>query len=301
MRRPTLVLAAAFALAAPPAHAGKTQTEAAKILTRAIAQVYKADPACRGASPFDSPPTFTDATPSAELLATLGVLRREPTAEETALDLDSLFHRFPPADGIFRRHVRLVTAADGTRYLVVPAQNTNRLWATPEPCIAAVEARVRRRLRGRNAKLRRTTMRLFGQFRDVHAGAAEPAAAHEGVFLFAFKDGRVTGGGGGGGAGEIKERGLAGASGDRKSTTVHSLVPDGVSSVTFRFRKRPRTQLPRNFPRLRAGKLPRPVTGRVVDNLASIRIRTRAWGFMTFGSDQTWRAADGTVIRRPEG
>lgn len=261
------------------------------LLNRAVRATYAAAPSCQPARPSPTP-SFTDEPPSAELLATLGVLRRPARAVEQALSPEDL--GWLPAEGIYRAHLRIARSASGRRFLVVAARNTRFSAPRPQRCVDALRRRAARLVAREPGDVRRELRRVLAQvIRDEWAGP--PTGPQEGVFLFDYG----PGGSGGGGVGVqyLRERGMFGSSGRGRPgagdrAVVSGLLPDGVATVTATFARvvsRGRYRPPRRYPTTVRR------TVQVRDNVVAFTVPRPAPD--AFPTRMVWRAADGAVVR----
>lgn len=301
MRGGLAVLAAGLLLLLAPS-AGADQVrerEITDLLNQAVRDVYRAAPGCRPTDPFGGPTTFTDAAPSADLLSAFAVLRRSPTPQEQTLGKP----RFPfPAQGLYRRQIRIATSASGRKLIVYAAQNVNRYEPRPERCSRALRRRYGERLRGRSAGFVRAARRALEQvIRDEWAGPKpEPA---EGLFVLDFTGTGPGGGGGGVPVADIRRHGLfsssqrgGGRRGRSPRSVVSGLVPDGVASITVRYGTQPVPAPDRPLKRY-----PQPImrTIAVRENVVSFTVARAAQDALP--RRMTWTASDGTArtIRQP--
>lgn len=263
-----------------------------ELLNRAVLDVYQADGGCRPPSVLRRHPSVTDKRPSDRLLATLGVLRRSQTEEEARVGPDGF--DYLPAAGIYGRYVRLVHAAGGRSYLIVPARDTDLYKPRPKRCVRALRERFTELVVDRPASFRRAARRMLDQVIRTQWTAPD-RGPREGVFLFdyAVTDGRRSGGGGVG-ATFIRRYGMFGSlqRGRASRSIVSGLVPDGVATVTALFGRkasRGRHRSPKLYPR--AVKR----TGALQDNVVSFTVPRPARDALP--DRQVWRAPDGTIKR----
>ncbi len=264
---------------------------AVALINRAERRVRAKRPSCRG--PVRPPAaTFTDAAPSPELLGSIAALRRPPTAlEETVAARLEGPRSFLPAQGLHRRYVRVLRAANGQSFSVITAQNSAFALKRPAGCTEANQAEVTRLVRGEPADVRAATLRISRSLRAQEKKA--DTGPREGIYLFALRgDGQPSGGGGGGGVASLRTHGSFSSSGGHRGSQLNGLLPDGVASITFEF---PRViSLGRNFkPKTFKSAVTRTV--RVQNNVVSFSV-PRPPQF-AFRSRMTWRDAGGNVIR----
>jgi hypothetical protein len=274
------VLATLLLVPAATAPAAGTQEDRLDLLNHAIRQVYAGAPSCRPPDPFSKKTTVTDADPSAELLNTFAIFRRPATEAELA-QVDGSERL--PAQGLYRRYVRIARSASGRQALIVPAQNTRVYQPRPQRCIDALHRRVDTLLRGRDAAFKRATNRVLKQvIRDEWAGPAKGPA--EGLYVFTHNPGSAGGGGGGGlDVDTVRTEGMAFSIGGRtRGTLVTTLIPDGVASIAILY---PASATQKAVERTLA----------VRDNIVSYRVSRPAGDALQ--PQMTWLAADGSVVR----
>lgn len=269
----------------------RREREITNLLNRAIGSVERADRGCRLPNPFKRETTFTDDPPTDELLQTLGVLRRPQSPEEAQLSPDAYLHL--PAEGVYRKYVRIARSTSGRWYLVVAARNTNVYEPRPRRCAEALREGFGELIRDRSPRFRREARRVLeGVIR--REWRAPDRGPREGVFLFDYRpDGGPRGGGGGTGVSFIRRHGMFGSAGATgQPTIVSGLVPDGVATLTAVFARevsRGRYRPPKRYPRA----VRRTVT--VQDNVVSFTVPRPAPH--AFPTRMIWRDADGRVVR----
>ena len=226
------ILAAAVAWSVVPAHAGqprlpKSEQRALELFDRASQRAYR--PArCQ---PHEPATTLTHDAPSPELLATLAILRRPATAEDSSgqAQLEHL-----PAHDVYADYVRVAHGADGTSFTIIAARDALPFKPPPAACLRRLHRILRQSLRGEPGSVRRRALSFYRQTVASERQAAR-RGPQEGVFLFE-RDPHGWGGGGGGGVRSIRAGEMWFAAGrSERSAHVSALVPDGVASVTTTF------------------------------------------------------------------
>jgi hypothetical protein len=274
-----LVLTATGALAAAPPGSPlwERRYHASDAVYAEAAKAVERDPACRPRA-NRAPPT--DEPPSAAMLRALAPLRRPARADELAA-LDALgFFPHLPLPGVYRNHVRVLHAADGTAFTLIPFGNTILFKSRPEHCVAELRTRFERAIADRRAAFRRYALRYLR--RQIRSAWIAPPA-REGLGLFTPGGGSFTA------LADFLRNGFRSGGYGGRDATIHLLVPDGVASVDLVFRRfEPTGYWSTHHPVVMR------TTASVQDNLASgpapaeLRDSTLV--------DQVWRAADGTVI-----
>ena len=263
---------------------------AVRLINDAIKHIEHAHRDCRRTYDSDARPTLTDASPSADLLGALGVLRR-PATEADRIDPDSL--SFPFARGIFANFVRVATAADGRQFFVIVAQDRVRSSPLPRHCLALQNEELQHLLTNRTPAVGRLATRLKARL-DRQENPKGGFRAAEAIFLFdRTADGRLGGGGGGVDLRWFLRHGMFGSSGAGDTSDVSGLLPDGVASVDLTFAKavsRGPHRDPQTYPK--TIKLTVPVR----DNVVSFRVARPAYD--AFPTLMVWRRADGSAMRR---
>lgn len=274
-----LLAVAGGALAAPPPGSSLEDRRiyyALDAIDRAGKQVER-DHACRRRPPERGP---VDAAPSSTFLNSLAVLRRPAQPGEDV----SLFPHFAPSvPSIYRDYVRVITAPDGTQIKVFPMHDVSRASPRPKRCVAELRRRVKRAIADRPRAFKRIARRLL---RGEIASDWAPQQ-REGLFVF-------TGGFGVAidlayfrryGVGRLGSGGAGGSIG-----TFYALVPDGVATIDFTFRRfEPTGYWSKHHPVTYRS------TGTVADNVLTYTGPTELRDGIL--NDQVWRASDGHVIR----
>lgn len=259
------------------------------MLNRAMRATIRADRRCAVPSPFEGEPTYTDAPPSPELLAAFAILRRPQTESERIPDERMRF----PIGTVYRGAYRIATSDSGRQYLLVVAQNG--IGSTPRPpeCADAFRSHFEDELTGRGARFKREARRALRRIiRDEWSGDPDATLPLEGLYLFDYRDGRIGGGGGGGTLESLWEYAPTGSTGDRTSSIVSALVPDGVATVELTFPRvvsRGRYRPPKRYARTVA------VTAPVRDNVISVRVPRPPQG--AFPTRTVWKGAGGETIK----
>ncbi|MGA2014457.1 MAG: hypothetical protein ABSH51_28565 [Solirubrobacteraceae bacterium] len=282
------------AASGPPAplHLSSSQRAEVPYIDRAQAAVLRRDPSCLAPSPgVGGPgrrPSLSQGSPSADLLAILGVLRRpaRPSDRLPPRIIGAPPNRrlypngtIPPLTGVYVRYIRKARHRFGADYYLAPAANANPLSHVPARCFREQETALHQELPQIPAKLRAGVLALET---IVVAYQRRRTLPYPGVCLVAIND---TGNGDGCSAGYSVSQIQAG----RTLTTgapggvpvVYGLAPDGVRSVTFHY--------PGRYPG-------HPLTVLVIDNvfiLHDVRDRLPSDGFPT---RLVWRSASGAAL-----
>lgn len=280
------------AAAAPPSvdrEGLRRERRITALLNRASRAVAR-DKRCRVQRAFEREMTFTDAAPSAELLATFAILRRPQTEEERIPD-DRLTQL--PVENVYRSAYRIATSANGRRYLILAAQNTNMFKPRPRECAEALRRDFERELEGRSPEFKRHARKALRQIiRDEWSGRPDSGQSHEGLFMFDFTNGGGGGGGGGGDVESVRKNGMLGTQGSGSVSILSALLPDPVATVELTF---PRTvsrdpyRPPKRYPRAVT------LTAQVKDNVISLQVPRPAPD--AFPARMVWKGADGQTIR----
>lgn len=242
-------------------------------LKRELVYVSKAStkvlqlPACRPRIPHGT--SYVNGSPGKGLLSILGVLRRPATSADTFAVRFAL-----GVSAIYRGYVRRALVAGGVPYFIAATRDSFG-YLLPVRCLKLELATLHRELPQIPPALRAPTLKLqtrlvAGQEELRRAAPVSAicfgAARHDGLDQICG----VTAAGIEHGIPPTENRG-----------TFSSVVPDGVASVTLRYRN--------------AGGRETSVSGPVSGNMYALRT---AGGF---GSDAavtvTWRSAQGTVIK----
>jgi hypothetical protein len=275
-----LLVTATGVLAAPPP--GSTRAErrlyyVLDLLDKTTKQVERT-PACRPHPPDRAPATTP---PSSDLVTSLAALRRPQQPEDRAAQESpgALFRR-----GQYTDYVRVAHAGDGTAFTLVPVRDVNHLKPRPARCLSALRHRFGHALADRPDAFRREARHQLR--REI--AVDWPSHPREGVLVF------VEGTGTGTTLARLRQRGvlLLQAGFAAPDTAVYALVPDGVATIDFTFRRLEPT-----------GYWSKPITYRttvpVQDNVVAFHV-PRALRDVA-SSSQVWRAADGHVIRVTSG
>jgi hypothetical protein len=209
--------------------------------------------------------------PPTPLLATLGVLRRPPTAADT------LPHKGPsPPRNIYRRYVRRARVAFGAAYYVIPTFTTTSL-VDPARCVKVLARRF-------DHELQRVPAALTPAFRQQFEGLIANVRPREVVYLSALASH------GSGWAFAVSATQIhqgSAISTNPVTPTISALVPDGVTRVTIHILAR----------RANAGT-PRVVTvnSRVVRNVV---VASPPPGYKSFAAVRSWvwHGRDGQTIK----
>jgi hypothetical protein len=268
------------------------EREIVSLMNKAIGAVQR-DRTCRPAlPPLGQPPTFTDDAPSAELLDTLGILRRPQAAEE--LLPDNAFFLLAAKD-IYRSYVRIARSASGRAFVIVPARNTSFYEPRPRRCIVELRRRFARLIAGHRTAFRRAARRELERIIRTEWAARDPGPV-EGVTMLDYRpEGGPGGGSGGGDADLIRRRGAYSTSASGSipfPSVVNGLLPDPVVTVTVSY-PRKASRGPHRPPQVYAKAVT--LTVPVQDNVISFTVPR--FPADAFPSRQVWRAADGRVIR----
>jgi hypothetical protein len=275
----TLLIAASGAQAGPPAGSTLEERryyEARALLDRAAANVTR-DSDCE-ARPGHRASGLAD-EPSAKLLRSLAALRRpaQPGELESA---DGFVPGLVAA--AYRDYIRVAHAADGTAFTIVPLKNVVPFAPRPKHCVSDLRRRFGRAIAGRRAAFQRVARELL-QREIAQIWLARP---REG-FHFLFGGGGVTHDLAG-----LRKRGIYSGQGgpEASQTTFYGLLPDGVASIDYTFR---RADLPGS-----------PSDGHPVTHRTTVAVRDNVVAFQVpvglqdaWMSRQVWRGSDGRVIR----
>lgn len=269
--------------AGTPAEASASDT-VARTVERAADRVERRR-ACR---PVPVAPLI-DGAPSTALLETLGVLRREQTAEERAATGDGAFG----FGSTYRDYVRIARSASGRAYVIEPGRATGIYRPRSRACRRAFRRLVARAVADRPLAFRRRAGRALD--RTIRFLWQRPRAVREQVLTSDYRpDDHLGSGGGGSDAREIRRRGMFRATQlSRRSRAVLSgVVPDGVASIDFVFARRGsrgRGRPPVRYPSVLRRSEP------VQDNVVGFVVARRAED--AFPLRMVWRAADGRIVR----
>jgi hypothetical protein len=274
-----------------PLHFNRTQDKAVRYLDKAQLTAFSRDPACsplpRGIGPPGGKPSLSPGSPSAAILAVLGVLR-SPAAPSDRLPPRIIGappnqHIYPngtipPATGVYARYIRKARHRFGANYYLVPAENVNPLPPIPERCYHEQEVALHQQLGQIPARLRASTLALQPRFLAYQRRSTEP---YPGVCLLALND---TGNGdddcGAGGSLTQIQNGQAVSGGAPTGAEVyHGLAPDGVRSITFYFYSK---------------YVHHPVTTPVINNVFIVRNYRGRLGPI---AKEIWHASNGQIIK----
>jgi hypothetical protein len=241
-----------------------------KSATRHVSQ----SPVCRTHQPTKV--TFISGSPGADLLATLGVLRRHRTATDR-LTAPSSFFGGP--EQIYRDYERRALVSEGVSYYIVAVREDRAAMMPSERCTEMLEAALRTYAPKIPASVRRQTLAieagLISYYRRLVA-----TAPGDGICLVI--DGK---GDSGGECTTVASEIQAGKQPSDDNGTFSGVVPDGVASITLR------------FPAVR-GEHFASVTAPVHGNMYAVRAPR---GFSGAGGPteptMLWRSAQGAVVR----
>lgn len=275
----TLLIAASIAQAGPPAGSTleeRRDYEAQALLDRAAAKVTR-DSACR-ARPGHRAPGLAD-EPSPQLLNSLAALRRPAQPGE----LESVAGFVPRlVAAAYRDYIRVVHAADGTAFTIVPVKNVVSFAPRPKHCISDLRQRFGRAIASRPRAFQRVAREQLRREIVAHWVARPREGFH---FLFAGSGAIAD-------LAALRKRGIyTGLGGpDASQTTFYGLLPDGVASIDYTFR---RADLPGD-----------PSNGHPVTHRATVAVRDNVVAFQVpvglpdaWMARQVWRGSDGRVIR----
>lgn len=225
-------------------------------------------------------PVLSRRAPSRQLLSILGVLRG-PAAPSDRLGIGPSAPLLPPeGETVYVRYIRLARRFGHVSFYIVPAGHWPPVHAAPERCYELQRRALHDALPHIPAALRTGTLALL-----VAQIAAERrsnrSTSTDGVCLQAVTL-REASGSCLDSAADIARWGTIGAGGTGTSDLVTGLVPDGVRSVTLRFKATGHWKA-------------LSVTGDVVGNLFIARAARAAYGL--FPAKVLWRDASGRVIK----
>jgi hypothetical protein len=277
-----LLVTATGVLAAPPA--GSTRAErrlyyVLDLLDTTTKQVERA-PACRPHPPDRAPATTL---PSDDLLTSLAPFRRPEQPEDRAAQEGpgALFRR-----GQYTDYVRVAHAGDGTAFTLVPVRDANRFKPRPARCLSALRRRFGRAIADRPDAFRREARHQLRREITVDW----PSHPREGVLVF------VEGSGTGTTLARLRQRGvlLLRAGFTTPDAAVYAVVPDGVATIDFTFRRfEPTGYWSKHHP------ITYEITVAVQDNVVAFHAPRTLRDVAL--SSQVWRASDGHVIRVTSG
>jgi len=221
-------------------------------------------------------PLLSQRTPSAQLLSILGVLRGPATPVQ--IDPDSMLP--PDGETVYIRYVRLARTVGRVSFYLVPAGHWLPIRSNPKRCYAQQLKALHEALPEIPAGLRAGTLTLL--VRQIAADRqADRSQATDGICLQA-----VTPRGASGSCldsvADLAGWGTIGAGGTGTSDLLTGVVPDGVKSVTLRFKAT------KHWRALS-------VTGDVVGNVFVVRAARAAYGL--FPTKILWRDAGGRVVK----
>jgi hypothetical protein len=218
-----------------------------------------------------------DGTPSAELLNSLAALRR-PARPDENLDLLPLsIERL----SVFRDYVRVLTAADATPFDVFAMPNVSSSRPRPKRCVSELRQRVHRTVADRSRAFRRVVSdRLRAEI-----GRNWSARPREGLLVLVDSGGTMVD------RSTFQTHGVfTSRAGETPGARFYALVPDGVATIDFTFRRfEPTGYRSKHHPVTYRTTVA--VTDNVVSFQAPLTLRDTAM------PAQVWRGADGHVIR----
>jgi hypothetical protein len=272
------LVATGTALAAPPPGSSLLDRRiyyAEQAIDNAGQRVER-DHACRQRPPEQGP---VDGAPSARFKASIAALRRPARPGE---DLRLLPHPGFPFDdlSVYRDYVRVLTAPDGASFTVFPLHDISRASRRPTRCVTELRRRVEHAIADRPRAFKRIARRLL---RDRIANYWAPQQ-REGLLLATPSGGATVT------LALFRQRGLFLFRWGTGGGTLGGLVPDGVATIDFTFRR---------FEPTGYWSKHHPVTLRTTGTVANNVVGVTAPNTLRDGvlNDQVWRGADGHVIR----
>jgi hypothetical protein len=267
----SLLVVAGAAFAAPPPGSSLLERRVyyADQLIEQVGSKIERDHACRRRPPESGP---VDGAPSAGFLNSLAALRR-PLGPGEDVSFPMPLRQTP---SFYRGYVRELTAADGTTVQVFPMHDVSPSQPRPKRCVSELRRRVHLALADRPRGFRQVAKR------QLHSEISRYWAPRqrEGMFvivghsfgtivdLAVFRSSGVLFGGGG----------------------VFDLVPDGVATIDFTFRRlEPTGYWSKHHP------VTHRATVAVQDNVVSFNPMLSLRD--SWAARQVWRGADGHVIR----
>lgn len=235
-------------------------------LSRSMSKVFQL-PACRPPIPHGT--SYVNGSPGQDLLSILGVLRRP------AASTDAAAARFVLGDSaIYRGYVRRALVANGVSYFIAATRDSFG-FAPSARCIGLEVAALRRELPQIPSSLRAPTLKLQARIVTSQRQLARAAPTSAICFGAAKRNGvdQMCG---------LTALGIQhGIAPTENRGTFSSVVPDGVASVTVRYRTARGREVS--------------LTGRVSGNMYAVH------GPQDFGSSPlvtvVWRSATGTVVK----
>jgi hypothetical protein len=188
----------------------------------------------------------------------------------------------PLVAAAYRDYVRVVHAADGTAFTILPVKNVASFAPRPKHCIAELHQRFGQAIASRPRAFQRLAREQLRR-EIVTSWVARPREGFH--FLFA-------GSGGSDDLAALRKRGIyTGLGGPEASqTTFYGLLPDGVASIDYTFR--------------RPGLPGSPSNGHPVTHRTTVAVRDNVVAFQVplglsdaWMARQVWRGSDGRVIR----
>jgi hypothetical protein len=240
-----------------------------------VGRKVEQDPGCRFRPSAQGP---VDGAPSNAFVQTLGVLGRPATPADPS--------EFPPewrfVPAYYRGYGRLLHAADGTPFEIFAVKDVKFARARPGRCVAELRRRVRHAVAHRSRAFRRVVKA------QLHREIAFVWAPHPTEGIYVFADGQLTVGPLAG----LQHRGISWltASMTVPDARFYEVVPDGVATVDFTFRRLEPTGYWSKH---------HPITNRtaatVHDNVVSLHLPLTLRDLAL--DDQVWRDSEGKVIR----
>jgi hypothetical protein len=265
------LVATATAVAAPPPGSSLLDRRiyyADQAIEQAGKKVER-DHACRQRPPEPGP---VDAAPSAEFLNSLAALRRPARPDE---DVDFPVP-LPHIPSVYRGYARELTAADGTTFQVFPMHDVSRAQPRPKRCVSELRRRIHRTIADRPRGFRQVARRELQREISNYWAPRQ----REGMLVFVGHT-----------AGTMVDLALFQSSGVLfTGGGVYGLVPDGVATIDFTFRRlEPTGYWSKHHP------VTYRATVAVQDNVISFNPMLALRD--SWVARQIWRAADGHVIR----
>jgi hypothetical protein len=271
-----VLLVAGSAFAAPPPGSSLLDRRiyyAEQAIDQAGKRVER-DHACRERPPAPGP---VDGAPSAGFETSIAALRRPARPGE---DLGLLPRPFGFDLSVYRDYVRVLTAPDGTSATLFPLHDISRTSPRPKHCVSELRRRVQHAITDRPRAFKRIARRLL---RDRIAQYWAPRQ-REGLLLATPTGGATIT------LALFRQHGLFLFTTGTGGSSLRGLVPDGVATIDFTFRRfEPTGYWSKHHPvTLRT-------TAAVRENAVSLTTQLSLRDGLT--NDQVWRAADGRVIR----
>jgi hypothetical protein len=284
----------------PAAHGNLLPTHPSRRLQQELLYIFRAqdaasrrDRACALAPPRRIAPSVSKGSPSAVLLAMLGVLRRPATGTDALPDHEQIADLWSlGAQKLYVRYIRRARWWYGAGYYVIPAGNANPSRSIPRRCYTEGAAVLRRELPMIPKALRAGVLTL-----EPRAVATEiyDASPHPGVCLAAWNSL-----GGGAGSCDISPADIASGKAFEDGsptglTTLYGLVPDQVATVTLDF---PAAIVTRRVTHKRVSVPARSITVKAISNMFIVLQPRDGVGFP---AKMIWRAANGRIIKTIRG